>query len=696
MNKIGELIAKSRFAILLLCILLLIPSAIGFVKTRVNYDLLSYLPESLDTVSGQNVMVDEYGMGAFSMVVVEGMKMQELKEVEEQILSIDHIDNVLWYGSLADISVPIELLPPKLKDRLFSGDCALMIAFLDDTTSSDSSMTAIRQMRAILDQRCFISGMTGIVTDIADLCMEEIPVYVVIAAVLSFLILEVTTESFLVPVFFLISIGISILYNLGSNVFLGEISYITQALTAVLQLAVTMDYSIFLLDSFEECKADFPGDNIKAMGEAISRTLTSVVSSSITTVAGFLALCVMTFALGRDIGIVMSKGVVIGVICCVTFLPSVILIFDKAIQKTKHKPFFKDPEKPSSFIIRHYKVWLAVFCVLLYPAVYGNNHTQIYYNIAQSLPDDILSNQANKKLEDTFETDCIHIVMLDRDVSSSEKQAILDEVETIDGVKWALGLNTMTNSRIPEELLPKKAKKMIQSDDHELMFVCSEYTAATDEMNAQIAAIDDIVKQYDPTAIVIGEAPLMKDLQDTTDVDLVRVNYLSIAAIFLIILLTFRSISIPFILVSVIEFAICVNMAVPYYQGVSLPFVASIVIGTIQLGATVDYAILMTNRYLTERISGKGKTESVKIAHHASVISILTSGCSFFVATFGVAAYSRVDMIGAICTLLSRGALISMLAVILILPAMLLLFDGLIVRTTRGFKKAGNPQAADA
>ncbi len=696
MNKFGELIAKSRFVILLLCILLLIPSTVGFVKTRVNYDLLSYLPESLDTVSGQNVMVDEYGMGAFSMIVVEGMKMQELKEVEEQILSIDHIDNVLWYGSVADISVPIEFLPSRLKDRLFSGDCALMIAFLDDTTSSDSSMTAIRQMRAILDQRCFISGMTGIVTDIADLCMEEIPVYVVIAAVLSFLILELTTESFLVPVFFLVSIGLSILYNLGSNVFLGEISYITQALTAVLQLAVTMDYSIFLLDSFEECKRDHPGDNIAAMGEAISKTLTSVVSSSITTVAGFLALCVMTFALGKDIGIVMSKGVVIGVICCVTFLPSVILIFDKAIQKTKHRPFFKDPEKPSSFIIRHYKVWLAVFCILLYPAIYGNNHTQIYYNIAQSLPDDILSNQANKKLEDTFETGCIHILMLDKGVASSDKQAILDEVETIDGVKWALGLNTMTNSTIPEEMLPKKAKKMIQSDNHELMFVCSEYTAATAEMNAQIAAIDEIVKRYDPTAIVIGEAPLMKDLQDTTDVDLVHVNYLSIAAIFLIILLTFKSISIPVILVAVIEFAICINMAVPYYQGISLPFVASIVIGTIQLGATVDYAILMTNRYLTERLSGKEKTESVKIAHHSSVISILTSGCSFFVATFGVAAYSRVAMIGAICTLLSRGALISMLAVILILPAMLLLFDGLIVRTTLGFKKGKAAETAGA
>ncbi|MBO5565376.1 MAG: MMPL family transporter [Lachnospiraceae bacterium] len=673
--------------ILIISALLLIPSVIGFAKTRVNYDLLSYLPDTLETVEGQNVMVDEYGMGAFSMIVIEGMTMPEMSEIEEEILSIDHIDNVLWYGSLADPGIPADILPHKLKDKLFNGDAALMIAFLDDTTSSDESMGAIKEMREILSERCFISGMTGIVTDIADICMREIPVYVVIAAILSFLILELTTESFLVPFFFLISIGVAILYNLGSNVFLGEISYITQALTAVLQLAVTMDYSIFLLDSYEECKEEQPGDDVKAMGRAIAKTFRSIVSSSVTTVAGFLALCVMTFALGRDIGIVMSKGVIIGVLCCVTFLPSLILVFDKAIQKTKHRMLFRDSEKASTFIIRHYKLWLLLFGLLLFPAIYGNDHTEIYYNIAHSLPEDILSNVANQKLEDTFDMGSIHVVILDRDTTPEKKREILAETEKLDGVQWALGLESLAGPAVPEDFLPDRLKDMLQSDRHELMFVCSEYTPATDEMNAQLKEIEEIVKSRDGTAILIGEAPLMKDLMETTDVDLKRVNYLSIAAIFAIILLTFKSLSVPVILVAVIEFAICVNMAVPYYQGVSLPFVASIVIGTIQLGATVDYAILMTNRYLTERQAGFDKKEAVLAAHKASMISIITSGATFFVATFGVAAYSRVDMIGSICTLLSRGALISMLSVILILPALLLVADPIILKTTWGMRK---------
>ena len=687
MTKIGEWIARSRFLILIVGTLLLIPSVLGFIKTRVNYDLLSYLPNTLETIAGQDIMVDEFGMGAFTMIVIEGMDDRDIGDLEDKIAAVDHVEKTLWHGSLVDLSVPLDMLPKRIRDGLVRGDSKLLIAFLDDTTSSDKSMDAVREIRKIVGEKCFVSGMTGIVADIADLCLKELPVYVVIAAILSFLILEITTESFIVPIFFLMSIGISILYNLGSNVFLGEISYVTQALTAVMQLAVTMDYSIFLLESYEASKKQMPDDRYKAMGNAISNTFVSVLSSSITTVAGFMALCVMTFALGRDIGIVMSKGVLIGVATCVTILPSMILVFDKAIEKTKHKPLIKSLEKPSAFIIKHYKASLIVFLILALPALYGSNHTGVYYNIAQSLPKTILSNIANDKLEETFDMNCMHIIMMDKDLDTREKSAMIEEVQEVDGVKWALGLRSVVGPLIPENMLSDKVRSMLQGDTHELAFICSEYVSATDEVNAQLAKINQIVKAHDPTAMVIGEAPMMKDLQDTTDVDLKRVNILSVAAIFVIILFTFKSISLPVILVLVIEFAINVNMAVPYYQGIELPFVASIVIGTIQLGATVDYAILMTNHYLTRRLSGCDKREAVGKAHKASMLSIITSGFSFFVATFGVSAYSQVDMIGSICTLLSRGALVSMIAVIFILPAMLLLFDGIIIHTTLGFGK---------
>ena len=678
--RIGKWIAKNRVLILIIGALLLVPSVIGIAATKVNYDLLSYLPDTLETVDGQNIMVDEYGMGAFAMIVVEGMPLKDVQQVEEKLTAIEHVKKVLWYGSIADISVPVEMLPERLRKALFNGNATLVIAFLDDTTSSDASMGAVREMRRVLGGQCFISGMTGIVTDIADLCMQELPIYVVMAAILSFIVLELTTDSFLVPFFFLLSIGLSILYNLGSNIFLGEISYITQALTAVLQLAVTMDYSIFLLETFEECKHEFPEDRNKAMGVAIARTFKSVISSSVTTVAGFVALCVMTFALGRDIGIVMSKGVLIGVVCCVTILPAMILVFDGAIQKTKHKPFIPSLEKASDFITKHYRLWLIVFAVLLLPAVYGNNHTKIYYNIAQSLPDTILSNQANEKLEKEFDLSCLHIIMMKRDTPEKEKSSMLEEVQEVDGVKWALGIPAVLGTMVPESMVPERFREMLQSDTHELAFVCSVYTSATDEVNSQLAEINRIVKEHDPDAMVIGEAPMMKDLQDTTDVDLQRVNILSVAAIFVIIMLTFRSLILPIILVAVIEFAINVNMAVPYFQGISLPFVASIVIGTIQLGATVDYAILMTNRYTTERYAGKSKTDAIRTAHRTCMLSIITSGFSFFVATFGVSVYSKVDMIGSICTLLSRGAIISMASVLLLLPAMFYLFDGIIIR----------------
>lgn len=698
MVKTGKWIAKHRILIVLIGILLLIPSVIGTIKTRINYDILSYLPESLETVKGQDVMVDEFGTGAFSMVVVEDMPLKDVQKLKNKFEEIEHVKKVLWYDDIADISVPTSMMPKDLKNIFFADDSTMMLVLFDNTTSSDEAMEAVTNMRAIADKQCFISGMSGVVTDIKNLCLQELPIYVAIAALFSFIVLEITGTSFVVPILFLLCIGISILYNMGTNIFLGEISYLTQALVAILQLGVTMDYSIFLLDSFEENKKRFPGDKNRAMGHAISNTFKSIVSSSITTVAGFAALCLMTFALGKNLGIVMAKGVIIGVICCVTLLPAIILIFDPLIEKTKHKPLIKNTNRLSGFIIRHYKIWLVVFCIGLLPAVYGNNHTKIYYNIDKSLPSTLDSNVANKKLEDTFDMSTMHIIMMDKNISNANKTTLMKDIEKVDGVKWAFGLNSVFGANVPASMIPKDVKDMLQSDEQELVFVCSKYSSATDESNSQIAAINDLVKKYDSNGMVIGEAPLMKDLQDVTDIDLVNVNVASVAAIFIIIMLVFKSISVPIILVAVIEFAINVNMAIPFFQGIELPFVASIVVGTIQLGATVDYAILMTSRYQKERRKGFGKKEAVMNAHKACALSIMTSGFSFFAATFGVAWYSKVDMIGAICTLLSRGALISMACVIFILPAMFIIFDKLICKTSIDFlgEKAKAKAAARA
>ena len=698
MVKTGKWIAKHRILIVLIGILLLIPSVIGTIKTRINYDILSYLPESLETVKGQDVMVDEFGTGAFSMVVVEDMPLKDVQKLKNKFEEIEHVKKVLWYDDIADISVPTSMVPKDLKDIFFADDSTMMLVLFDNTTSSDEAMEAVTNMRAIADKQCFISGMSGVVTDIKNLCLQELPIYVAIAALFSFIVLEITGTSFVVPILFLLCIGISILYNMGTNIFLGEISYLTQALVAILQLGVTMDYSIFLLDSFEENKKRFPGDKNRAMGHAISNTFKSIVSSSITTVAGFAALCLMTFALGKNLGIVMAKGVIIGVICCVTLLPAIILIFDPLIEKTKHKPLIKNTNRLSGFIIRHYKIWLAGFCIGLLPAVYGNNNTKIYYNIDKSLPSTLDSNVANKKLEDTFDMSTMHIIMMDKNISNANKTTLMKDIEKVDGVKWAFGLNSVFGANVPASMIPKDVKDMLQSDEQELVFVCSKYSSATDESNSQIAAINDLVKKYDSNGMVIGEAPLMKDLQDVTDIDLVNVNVASVAAIFIIIMLVFKSISVPIILVAVIEFAINVNMAIPFFQGIELPFVASIVVGTIQLGATVDYAILMTSRYQKERRKGFGKKEAVMNAHKACALSIMTSGFSFFAATFGVAWYSKVDMIGAICTLLSRGALISMACVIFILPAMFIIFDKVICKTSIDFlgEKAKAKAAARA
>lgn len=685
MVKVGKWIAKHRILILIIGFLLVIPSAIGMAKTKVNYDLLSYLPEHLETIKGQDILVDEYGMGAFSMVVVENMEMKDVQKLEEEFSNVPHVKEVLWYGDVADISLPVEMIPESIREVFYKDNANLLLVLFDNTTSSDESMDAVTELRSIANEQCFISGMTGIVTDIKDIALQELPVYVVIAALLSLVVLEITSGSYVVPLLFLLSIGLAILYNLGSNIFLGETSYITKALTAVLQLGVTMDYSIFLLNSYEENKKRFPGEKERAMGHAIANTFKSVAGSSVTTVAGFVALCAMTFALGADLGIVMAKGVLVGVICCITILPSLVLVFDKAIEKTTHKPLFSSMDKPSRFITKHYKAWIVIFLVMLFPAIYGNNHTEIYYNIAQSLPSTLDSNVANDKLKEVFNMSNMHMILMDKEMDSKEKKNMLEEVDKVEGVKWSLGLNSLIGPMIPDSMIPEDVKEMLQSDNYEIAFVCTEYESATPEVNAQVKEIDQIVKGYDEEAMVIGEAPMMKDLQDVTDVDLVNVNTLSIAAIFIIIMIIFKSISLPIILVAVIEFAIMVNMAIPYYQGVSLPFVASIVIGSIQLGATVDYAILMTSRYQKERQRGKDKKAAIDIAHRTSMPSIISSGLSFFAATFGVACYSQVEMIGAICTLLARGAIISMVVVIVVLPAMFMIFDKVICKTSIGF-----------
>ena len=691
MKKIGKAIAKGRYLIFILALALLVPSAIGYLNTRVNYDILSYLPESLETVSGQDIMVDEFGMGAFSMVIVEGMDNKDAAALEADLETINHVKEVLWYDDMLDLSVPVSMIPDSIRDAFFQGDATMMIALFDNTTSADETMEAITDMRKMVGKDCFISGMSGVVTDIKNLALQEMPVYVVIAAVLSLLVLLLTTDSFVLPFIFLSSIGFAVVYNMGTNIFLGQISYITQALVAVLQLGVTMDYSIFLLHSYEEAKPNYENRN-DAMAEAIANTFISVAGSSVTTVAGFAALIFMTFELGRDLGIVMIKGVVIGVICCVTVLPSMILIFEKAIDKTRHKPLLPSMDKISDFIIKHSWIWLILFVVAFVPALNGNNGVELYYNIDSGLPDTLDSAIANKKLSDEFHMSNVHLIMVDSSLDAKSKKEILNKVEDVDGVKWALGLNSVTGEMIPDSMVPKKLTSKLKSDNYEIMFVCSDYSAATDEVNAQIASINDIVKSYDPTGMVIGEAPLMKDLEDTTSVDLVTVNTVSILAIFVIVMIVFKSISLPAILVTVIEFAIFVNMAFSYYRGISQPFVAPIVVGTIQLGATVDYAILMTNRYKTERMAGREKHEAISIAHKTSFKSILTSGLSLFAATIGVALYSNIDMIRSIVILLCRGAIISMIIVLVLLPAMLTLFDKVICYTTIGMRGCAKKQ----
>lgn len=685
MINFGKKIVKHRKLVIIICVLLMIPAMFGYAFTRVNYDLLNYLPEDLETMQGQEILVDEFGMGAFTMVIVEDMPDKDVVALKEKILEVDSVKDVLWYDSILDLSVPIELLPDNLKEAFYKDDVTMMIALLEDTTSSDASMAAIREIRSLCNEQCFASGMTGLIEDVKELSDKETPIYVAIAVILSLIVLGLTMESFITPILFLLSIGLSILYNLGSNIIFGEISYITKALTAVLQLGVTMDYSIFLLNSYEANKERFNNDKERAMAHAISNTFKSVVSSSITTVAGFIALCFMSFTLGMDIGLVMAKGVIMGVICCVTFLPSIILCCDGLVEKTKHKSLIPNMDSVSEFITKHSVVFFVLFMVLCVPAVYCNNHTEVYYNLDKSIPADLPSSVANEKLAEEFKMNSVYMLLVDDSMTSKEKTAMIEEMETVTGIKTVIGVNSVVGAGIPAELIPGSISSMLKSDEHEMMFVCSDYKAATEEVNSQIALLDDIAKKYCSNAMLVGEAPLTKDLQEVTDIDFKNVSVASIVAIFVIIMIVFKSISLPIILVLVIEFAININMGIPFLTNTTLPFVASVVIGTIQLGSTVDYAILMTSRYEKERNSGKDKKEAVSIAHKASIKSILVSGISFFAATFGVAVYSDIDMISSLCTLLARGAAISTVVVILVLPSMFIMFDKIICKTSIGF-----------
>ena len=682
--KFGKWLTKNKVFVIIFALLLMIPAVIGYVSTRINYDVLSYLPNSLETVSGQDIMVDEFGMGAFSMVIVEDMENKDVVALKEKIKKVEHVEDVLWYDDvIGSITVPAKILPDKYRKALFNDNATMMIVLFDDTTSADTTMEAIEDMRSLVKKQVFISGMSGVVTDIKNLAMAEMPVYVAVAATLALVVLLLAMDSLVTPFIFLFGIGMAIIYNLGSNIIFGEISYITQALTAILQLGVTMDYSIFLLESYEANKIRFEGDKNRAMAHAISNTFKSVTSSSVTTIAGFAALCFMTFKLGMDLGLVMAKGVIIGVIVCLTVLPALILCFDKVIEKTTHRNLIPNLDGVSKGIVKIWPVALILFIILIGPAFYGNSNYEIYYDIAGALPQDLDSAVANKKLEKTFDMNNTHILLMKNGISSKDKAAMLEEVEGVKGVKWVLGIDSFKGVNVPDNMIPQDYRAMVKSKDYEIAFVCSDYKTATEEVNTQIAEINNIVKGYSKESMVIGEAPLTKDLQDVTDIDLASVNYVSIIAIFIIIMLTFRSLLIPIILVAVIEFAIFLNMSVPFYSGETLPFVAVIVIGAVQLGATVDYAILMTSRYHKERAERKkGKKEAIAIAHKTSIKSILISGMCLFASTFGVTISSNIDMIQSICTLLSRGAIISTIVVIVILPAMLMVFDKWICKTT--------------
>ena len=695
MEKFGKVIVKLRIPILVLSILLLIPSAIGYVNTRVNYDILYYLPDEIETMQGQDILMKDFNKGAYAMVVVQDMDTKSANKLIKKVENVEHVAQVISYTGIVGEDVPSEMVPSKFRKYFEndSTDTTLFAIFFDNTTSSDDTMNAITQIRKETEGQAFISGMSAVVTDTKNLSEKETPLYVLIAVVLVCIVLAIFMDSFLVPVFFMLSIGMAIVYNLGSNILLGEVSYITKALAAVLQLGVTLDYSIFLWHSYKEMKAQYPNDHKEAMAVAIGNTLTSVVGSSITTVAGFIALCFMSFTLGLDLGVVMAKGVVLGVIGCVTILPSLILTFDKALEKTMHREIMPNFDKPARWIVNHSWIFLIIFVLLLGPAIYGYNNTKVYYDLSDTLPEKLNCSQANKLLADNFDgTNSIYMILADSNLSAEDSNAMMNEVNDLDGISFALSIDSALGGEIPTEMLPDSLVSELKGDEYQIMMVSTNYTIASDEINDQINKVDAIAKKYDAKSMVIGEAPCTKDLITITDKDFKTVSAVSIVAIFFIIFFVLKSISLPVILVAAIEFAIFVNMGIPYYTGTTIPFISSVVIGTIQLGATVDYAILMTTRYKRERAAGNSKKEAISIALGTSIPSIIVSALGFFAATFGVGMIASVDMIASLCTLMARGAIISMFVVIFVLPSLFVLLDKVIIHTSLGFKPKKNSQ----
>lgn len=695
MKKFGKVVVKLRIPILVLSFLLLIPSVLGYFNTRVNYDILYYLPSDIDTMQGQDILLDDFGKGAYAMVVVDGMNKSNVSKLVKKVEGVDHVASVISYSGIVGDDVPSEILPDKFRSYFENEDsgATLFAIFFDDTTSSDDTMKAIQEVRDVTDNQCYIAGMSAVVTDTKTMAEKETPFYVLVAVVLVCIVLAIFMDSFLVPVFFMLSIGMAIVYNLGSNYFLGEVSYITKALAAVLQLGVTLDYSIFLWHSYKEAKEETPDDHQEAMAVAIGNTLTSVVGSSITTVAGFIALCFMSFTLGLDLGVVMAKGVVLGVIGCVTILPSFILTFDKALEKTMHREIMPNFDKPARWIVNHSWIFLIIFVLLLGPAIYGYNNTKVYYDLSDTLPEKLNCSQANKLLADNFDgTNSIYMILADSNLSAEDSNAMMNEVNDLDGISFALSIDSALGGEIPTEMLPDSLVSELKGDEYQIMMVSTNYTIASDEINDQINKVDAIAKKYDAKSMVIGEAPCTKDLITITDKDFKTVSAVSIVAIFFIIFFVLKSISLPVILVATIEFAIFVNMGIPYYTGTTIPFISSVVIGTIQLGATVDYAILMTTRYKRERAAGNSKKEAISIALGTSIPSIIVSALGFFAATFGVGMIASVDMIASLCTLMARGAIISMFVVIFVLPSLFVLLDKVIIHTSLGFKPKKNSQ----
>lgn len=695
MKKFGKVVVKLRIPILVLSFLLLIPSVIGYFNTKVNYDILYYLPNDIDTMQGQDILLDDFGKGAYAMVVVDGMNKSNVSKLVKKVEGVDHVASVISYSGIVGDDVPSEILPDKFRSYFENEDsgATLFAIFFDDTTSSDDTMKAIQEVRDVTDNQCYIAGMSAVVTDTKTMAEKETPFYVLVAVVLVCIVLAIFMDSFLVPVFFMLSIGMAIVYNLGSNYFLGEVSYITKALAAVLQLGVTLDYSIFLWHSYKEAKEETPDDHHEAMAVAIGNTLTSVVGSSITTVAGFIALCFMSFTLGLDLGVVMAKGVVLGVIGCVTILPSLILTFDKALEKTMHREIMPNFDKPARWIVNHSWIFLIIFVLLLGPAIYGYNNTKVYYDLSDTLPEKLNCSQANKMLAENFDgTNSIYMILADSNLSAEDSNAMMNEVNDLDGISFALSIDSALGGEIPTEMLPDSLVSELKGDEYQIMMVSTNYTIASDEINDQINKVDAIAKKYDAKSMVIGEAPCTKDLITITDKDFKTVSAVSIVAIFFIIFFVLKSISLPVILVAAIEFAIFVNMGIPYYTGTTIPFISSVVIGTIQLGATVDYAILMTTRYKRERAAGNSKKEAISIALGTSIPSIIVSALGFFAATFGVGMIASVDMIASLCTLMARGAIISMFVVIFVLPSLFVLLDKVIIHTSLGFKPKKNSQ----